>query len=701
MLSQRGIFSAGAVLAGLIHVTGVMPCYADIQPDNTVGTQVSANAMEQLFQISGGSSIDRNLLHSFLNFSVKTGWIARFQLPNNTNILNVIARVTGADVSNINGTLAIDNVGYPVNLFLINPNGIIFGPNATLDLSGSFIASTAESVNFSSGYRFGMKDSASPSSVLTLGVPVGLQFGANPGPIVGQFTEPGSGLILASEKQTLALVGGAISLQGHQVDRLNRFDIPSILAAFDGRLEIASVGEGATVALNTISDQQSLVLDFSKVNNFKDLEIGNGLILGSDFSDIFLQGRQIRLSDNVQVSGPIDPGLKRGFVSINASEFLELVDSNISPVTFSSTAQGSIKIQAKQLFLKENSFINASTNAEDAFNLGQAGNISIQADRVFLDRQSLISTSSFSSASAGKIEINAKSLSLNQGSEISSSVSGNGSGAAGTIEIFSRSIVLDNNSSIHASSNSGIGGDIQLTLSDSLVLRNQSNISTSSTTTGNGGNINILVGVIAAVPTEDSNISTDAVFGNGGSINITTQGLFGIYPNTENFPDSSDITARSRFGVDGTIDTNILSTNPVVNFAVLPAVLDRKILETTCFDSRRSDRDSFIYSGLGGLPATPSDPAQSSGIWQDLRPAPMPSSQENSGDRRPSNPPSSAIPTTPIVEARGWVFGPNGSVRLVANSANSTHPAHFSQTQPCQTTQGPDPNEPLISAPGS
>jgi filamentous hemagglutinin family protein len=670
MLSQRGLSFAGAVLMLLSFVMESSVCYADVQSDNTVGTQVSSNTQAQLFQISGGSAIDQNLLHSFLNFSVETGWTAKFQLPSNTNILNVIARVTGADVSNINGTLAIDNVGYPVNLFLINPNGIIFGPNSALNLSGSFIASTAESVDFSSGYRFSVKDSASPSPVLTLGVPVGLQFGTNPGPIVGQFTESGSGLILASEKQTLALVGGAISLQGHQIDRLNRFDIPSIIGAFDGRLEIASVGEGATVGLNTLSDQQSLLLDFSEVNNFKDIEIRNGLILGSDFSDIFLQGRQIRLSDKVQISGPIDPGLKRGFVSINASDFLELEGSNISPVTFSSNAQGDIKIQTKQLFLK-NSFINASTNADD---FGQAGSISIQADQVFLE-QSLISTSSISSASAGKIEINTKNLSLNQGSEILSSVTGSGSGAAGTVEIFSRSIFLDNNSFIQARSNSGLGGDIQLTASDSLVLRNQSNISTSSTTTGNGGNINILAGVIAAIPTEDSNISTDAVFGNGGNIKITTQGLFGIFPNTANFPNSSDITARSEFGINGTIDTSIVSTTPVTDLASLPAVLGQKILKTACFATRSgSNRNSFIYSGRGGLPNTPSDPDQNIAIWQDFRTVPSPISHRN--NRQTATPTTTSMPpTSPILEAQGFSFKPDGSVQLVAAESTSSPPS--------------------------
>lgn len=697
MLSQRCIFSAGIVLAHLTQFIGAIPCYADIQPDNTVGTQVNTNVHAQVYQISGGSAIDRNLLHSFLNFSLETGWTAQFQLPTNTNILNVIGRVTGTNVSNINGTLSIDHLGTPVSLFLINPNGIIFGPNAALELSGSFIASTGESVDFLSGYRFSAKDPAALPPVLTLGVPVGIQFGSNPAPIVGQFTEPGSGLLLAPENQTLALVGGEVSLQGHPSDPLNPFDIPSTIAAFDGRLEIASVGEGALVGLTVPNAQQSWALDFSGVQAFKDIEIGNGLIVGGNFSDIFLQGRQIRLSGNTQLSGPIVPELERGLVSINASELLELNDSNISPFTSSNIAQGDIRIQAKNLILT-NSIINAGTDTEDANNSGQAGTITIQSDQIFLDQRSFVSTASFSSALAGTIQIKTNSLILNQGSRILSSAATTGS--AGALEIFARSILLDNNSSIRATSVSGMGGDISLVVSDALLLRNQSNISTSSTTTGNGGNINILAGLIAAVPSEDSNISTDAVFGNGGNINITTQGLFGIYPNTADSPNSSDITARSEFGLNGTVDTNIVSTNPVVDLAALPAVLGTKLLSTACFGNRRGDRDSFIYSGRGGLPPTPSDPAQGGAVWQDLRlpPVPLSSSEKNSpiSTLSSSSAPSTPSATAPIIEAQGWVFEKNGAVRLVAAEI-----AKSQQTQPCQATNAtPDAARSLIFALG-
>jgi hypothetical protein len=202
-------------------------------------------------------------------------------------------------------------------------------------------------------------------------------------------------------------------------------------------------------------------------------------------------------------------------------------------------------------------------------------------------------------------------------------------------------------------------------------------MSTSSIFSGNGGNIAISAGVIAAIPTEDSNISTDAVFGNGGNIKITTQGLFGIFPNTANFPNSSDITAQSEFGIDGTIDTSIISTTPVTELASLPVVLGQKILKTECFATRSgSNRDSFIYSGRGGLPNTPSHPSQNIAIWQDFRTVPSLVSQGS--DRQTSTPrtTSQSITTAPpIVEAQGFSFKPDGSVVLVAAQTTAPSPS--------------------------
>jgi filamentous hemagglutinin family protein len=659
-----------------IFTTWAIPCKADIQADGTAGTQVNSDDKNQVHQILDGTQIDQNLLHSFLEFSVAEGWTAQFLLTNHTDINNIIARITGSDVSNINGVLSVENIGHPVSLFLINPHGILIGPNARLDLNGSFIASTAESIQFSSGYRFSTKQANSPP-ILTLGVPIGLQFGANPAPITGQFTQPLSSFGV-QEGQTLALVGGDVALQGPG-------PLGGSILASNGQIDIGSVGAGEIVGLTAPTQQRGWSLDFSNVRNFQDLSISNTLIIDGTDSDIFLYGRQIRISDSF-VQGEISLESKRSLVSINASDLLEVSNVGISGFQDASAPGGNIQIQAQKLRLLEGSFISTSASGSSP-NSGPAGNIMIQAEQIDLN-DSFISSSAFDQAEkGGKISISTNSLSL----ENSSSIRGvsMGVGNAGSIDIFTRSILLDQGSSIVATStSSGNGGDINLIVQDALILRNQSNISTSNTGSGNGGDINILAGLIAAVPNEDSNISTDAVLGNGGNIKITTQGLFGIYPNTANSPNSSDITASSKFGLNGTIDTSIVSTTPVTDLAALPTVLNQKILKTACFGTRSgSNRDSFVYSGRGGLPTTPSDPDQNMAVWQDFRAITHLISQgEKSTAPLPSKAQTIAPSAPPIIEAQGFSFGPDGSVHLVATASVSSP-----QSQVCAATKAINP----------
>ncbi|HEY9600827.1 MAG TPA: filamentous hemagglutinin N-terminal domain-containing protein, partial [Allocoleopsis sp.] len=81
-------------------------------------------------RIEGGAVRGTNLFHSFSQFNV--GELQRAYFANPSGIINILSRVTGNNPSNILGTLGV--TGGNANLFLINPNGIIFGPNAKLDI---------------------------------------------------------------------------------------------------------------------------------------------------------------------------------------------------------------------------------------------------------------------------------------------------------------------------------------------------------------------------------------------------------------------------------------------------------------------------------------------------------------------------------------------------------------------------------------
>ena len=148
---------------------------AQITPDSSLGTEnsvVETNGNRDT--INGGAVRDANLFHSFQEFNVEAGREAYFTNPN--GITNIFSRVTGNNISDIQGVLGV--LGN-ANLYLINPNGILFGENASLDVNGSFFASTADSVLFDNGFEFSAVNPDAPP-LLTINIPIGLRFRDNP-----------------------------------------------------------------------------------------------------------------------------------------------------------------------------------------------------------------------------------------------------------------------------------------------------------------------------------------------------------------------------------------------------------------------------------------------------------------------------------------------------------------------------------------
>ncbi|MEM7063414.1 MAG: filamentous hemagglutinin N-terminal domain-containing protein [Cyanobacteria bacterium P01_B01_bin.77] len=150
---------------------------AQITPDATLGDESSVLTPGVEVRglpadlIEGGATRNSNLFHSFLNFSVDAGQRVYFASP--SGIFDIYTRVTGNTPSSILGTLGVDG---GADLFLINPSGVVFGPDSQLDVTGSFIASTAERLVFSDGSTFSTIDpDAAP--LLQINVTPGLQYG--------------------------------------------------------------------------------------------------------------------------------------------------------------------------------------------------------------------------------------------------------------------------------------------------------------------------------------------------------------------------------------------------------------------------------------------------------------------------------------------------------------------------------------------
>ncbi|MDV3348677.1 filamentous hemagglutinin N-terminal domain-containing protein [Leptothoe sp. LEGE 181152] len=226
----------------------VAPAYAQLIPDNSLGIESSfitpgvplGNGFTD--RIDGGAIRAGNLFHSFLEFNVQNGQQVHFANP--VDIENIFSRVTGVNSSSILGTLG--TLGQ-ANLYLINPNGILFGPDAQLDVRGSFVGTTSNGATFDNGYIFGALNPDVPP-LLAINSPMGLSSWL---PATGNITNEGN----LTAGQDLTLQGLSLNLH----NQISAGENLTLLATdtltvrdSDSHSFIASAGNNLTLQGDTI-----------------------------------------------------------------------------------------------------------------------------------------------------------------------------------------------------------------------------------------------------------------------------------------------------------------------------------------------------------------------------------------------------------------------------------------------------------------
>lgn len=719
-------------ILGIIAVSEHSTC-AQVVPDTTLGAEQSivtssTNNGSLRQQIGGGATRGSNLFHSFREFNIPEGQSLYFQTP--LGIQNIISRVTGGSPSNIEGTLGVS--GGTANLFLLNPSGILFGANARLDVSGSFVATTASAIQFGTQGFFSSSTLESPP-LLTVN-PSALLFNqVNRASIVNRSTtrlESGGRGLQVPEGQSLLLLGGDVNLAGGGVNAAGgRVELGAVagigavgLSLEDNRLSLSfpdaldradiSLTNGATVnasgegsgsiqiwgrrvLMNGGSQVETITQgakpgDNLTVNASETLDVigtvpyGN-LATGSSgdgkAGDLTILTRNLSVRDGAQIVAGTDGNGSAGHLTVNASESVEVAgrgstggSSYLGSYTSSAGQAGNLTVNTRRLIIRDGGAL--STEAQISFENGRAfqvsgegGNLVINAsDSVELIRGGFIITTTQGAGSAGNLTINTGRLLLQDGSGIGAESSG--AGNAGNVVVQARSIDLDSQSAINARTTVSQGGNITLQVQDLLLLRRNSSISTTAGTARTGGDGGNITfnGKFIVAVPQENSDITANAFLGRGGSVRIT--TQSIFGIEPRFRQTvlSDITASSEFGISGTITLNTPDVDPSRGVATLPTEV-QDTSRLIASTCRADEGSSFAITGRGGVPEDPRQPLMSEGVWLDDR---------TSAQTSTLNPqPMPIVPqsTAGIVEAQGWVRDRNGTITLVATHPSGMTPA--------------------------
>jgi filamentous hemagglutinin family protein len=577
--------------------------------DGTVGSEPATELQGPNYMISDdlGEHRGRNLFHSFDRFNIHTGESSTFTGP--STVENIVSRVTGGEVSSINGNIESTIPG--VNLFLLNPNGVMFGPHASLSIGGSFHVSTADELRFADGRV--MSTHLGGESSFSVASPVAFGFvREQPAPI----TVDRSNLRVQTGR-TLSIVGGDITVSG------------GLLQAPGGTLALASLAASGEVPLGEAV--QGMALD--TIEAFGDIQLSDDARLSTDGNgggQVVIRGGQLTVDRGAVVTANNTGNIDSPGVGIDIAVADDLTVTNeafiLSGVRGSGRA-GDIRVRANRVTISDNAQI-ASLN----ISRGESGDIVIEAaDSVsVIDRDGdntqtgilsfgggqnepnevRIKTSRLEMSGgvigtpatdlvqvrAGDVIITVDQLIMRYGAVIDSSAIEGARG--GTIWITAQAVWLSDNSQITTNAIGADGGDIEI---DAEILRLQDS-SITSTVEGSeetqGGNVTISSESVLVI-LERSRIEAEAEAGQGGIIRI--KGFLLSDPDSE-------VSADSDRGTDGTIVIRA-AVNALDSITPLPQNFAQTTigLSKPCAEQLRGGQvSSLVETGRDGAPADPS-----------------------------------------------------------------------------------------------
>jgi filamentous hemagglutinin family protein len=531
------------MLLGLVFT---YPAGGQVVPDATLPSRSVVTRNGNRIRVSGGTRAGGNLFHSFREFSVPRRGAVSFRAIE-ADIANIIARVTGSSRSRIDGAIEVlqaDGSVSPANFFLINPNGILFGPQASLNLGGSFLATTARGLRFADGTSFDAAP-ANAAPLLTVSVPSGLQFGNRPGRIVNRSIvasqspldppdDPLVGLRVAPGR-TLALVGGAIDLPGGE------------LTAAAGRIELGSVAGGERVRL--LPAFQGWRLAYSGVNRLDQIRLWGAADLdasGVGGGAVRLRGDRILITDQSNVTANTLGSQDGRGIAIRASQLVVRNGAQIAANTLAAGRGGTVSIAAQSVELSDVSRTNGIPDLDSGLPLpsgifarvgngasGSGGRLSIATRQLTIRDGAQVSTSTRGAGNAGNLKIRASQVEL---ADVARSANGNAltfqgvpaapsslstvtsaAGRAGNLTVTTQRLSLRDGAVLQTSTQgSGNAGRLRIRASESIQVSGTA--AGLSTPTG-------LLTFSGGIPDAQLNLGNASAIGRGGTAQISTRTL--------------------------------------------------------------------------------------------------------------------------------------------------------------------------------
>lgn len=477
----------------------------NITPDTTLPTNSVIQPNGNVFEITAGTSVGGNLFHSFQDFHVGSGDVASFVDPG--GIANILSRVTGANPSNIFGQLRSDS---SANVFFLNPNGVVFGPNSSIDVGGSFHVSTANELRLGSGDGKGMFNaSAHSEDILTSAPPAAFGFlpnSSSPISIDGLQLSASTSTVLASDI-TIGRADGGVG----------------VIRAVRGQANIVSVLSPDEVLLTPTSDGFSINTDsgntFSRVSFQGGIEIDSSSV---DSGRVVVQGRNLMLNTGAFINATTLGSTQGSTFELRASEDIIIDGATIIANTEGIGDGGNVVLFANNNVAILNGSQIDATNFSDSFASG--GSIELTSARIVIDESEIRVGSLSTFGNSGDVFIDAsEGVTLDNASIFASSFLG--AGTAGTVNIRTASVIFRGVSIIDTSTRDrGNGGSVNFQALDRLDLRSGGlgsvGINSGSAGAGAGGEINFS----APVVTLDEGISLESQsIGSGKSGNINIQ----------------------------------------------------------------------------------------------------------------------------------------------------------------------------------